>query len=703
MAAEARIMSVNLSLFLWLLHIILVSTEGLTAKPGCQSKCGNLTIPYPLGIGTNCSIGSRAELKCDTTFNPPRLFLMSDTDFEVKQILPKEILLNSGSPRTICYDGSGKNNVSFIYSFLDMYTSPYNFSIGCNMFGKIDDEVSGHPRSGCIRFCDGGMIENLNEGPCKGLGCCQIHVPGGSKYYHTMVEGLDFSVFRLTDYCNVVSQYQDYMLNVDPLWGTSLALRFAVGNGTCEYAAKDPSSFACKKNSDCFDSKVGTGYVCNCAYGYEGNAYLDQGCQDVNECEDPDIYPCKGKCINTEGGYHCADKALPFIWIVIGGGLGVFLLGCSIWMYNKKRRQLTKLSENLFRVDRRLKLIQEISSHTKIFTAKTLELATNNFDESRILGKGGYGTVYKGILPDQCVVAIKKSKIIEKRQFEQFINEVVILTKINHRNIVKLLGCSVENEHPLLVYEYVSNGTLSDHLFRKKETPYSSMIWEDRLRIAAEISGALAYLHSAASIPIIHRDVKASNILLDDHLVAKVADFGLSRENHLDQTEITTLVKGTFGYLDPEYMQSSQLTEKSDVYSFGVVLAELLTGKKSVSLERSVEERNLAIYFTRSINKNQVFSIVEEGMVDEENRGQVLVVAALVQRCLNLKGGERPSMKEVAAELQGLRGFDRKHSSAQKSNEDHAKYTSQQANICLTSFYADRASGRSNTDLTIPR
>ncbi|KAL5729321.1 Wall-associated receptor kinase 5 [Ranunculus cassubicifolius] len=260
------------------------------------------------------------------------------------------------------------------------------------------------------------------------------------------------------------------------------------------------------------------------------------------------------------------------------------------------------------------------------------------------------------------MVAIKKSKVVDESQLGQFINEVVILTRINHRNVVKLLGCCLETEVPILVYEFVSNGTLYDHLHKND----LAISWEYRLRIAAESAGALAYLHSAASVPIIHRDVKSANILLDDHYTAKVADFGASRLNPLDQTQISTLVQGTMGYLDPEYFHNSQLTEKSDVYSFGVVLAEILTRKKPLCFERSEDQRHLAIYFTDSEKKNELFQLIEAVIEGEREKEQVHLAAAIAKRCLSLSGEERPSMREVTAELDDMRGFDR-HSSMEES------------------------------------
>jgi serine/threonine protein kinase len=329
------------------------------------------------------------------------------------------------------------------------------------------------------------------------------------------------------------------------------------------------------------------------------------------------------------------------------------------WIYwALKRRKLLKLKEKFFKQNGGLMLQQRLLSHRgsvetdKIFSADELEKATNNYDKNRVLGQGGYGTVYKGVLPDNKVVAIKKSKVSDQSQIEQFINEVIVLTQINHRNVVKLLGCCLETEVPLLVYEFITNGTLSDHIHNKSLS--SSLSWEKRLKIVAETAGALAYLHSSTSMPIIHRDVKTTNILLDDNYTAKVSDFGASRLVPLDQTQLTTLVQGTFGYLDPEYFHTNQLTEKSDVYSFGVVVAELLTGKEALSFNRPESDRNLALFFVSAIKEDRLLQILEDHIVNEGSIEELKEVANLAKRCLRVRGEDRPSMKEVAIELEGL-------------------------------------------------
>ncbi|XP_050254697.1 wall-associated receptor kinase 1-like [Quercus robur] len=342
----------------------------------------------------------------------------------------------------------------------------------------------------------------------------------------------------------------------------------------------------------------------------------------------------------------------------IGVGLLVLLVGGS-WIYwGLKKRKLIQLKEKFFQQNGGILLQQKLSNYqgsvetAKIYSAEELEKATNNYNESRVLGQGGYGTVYRGILPDNKEIAIKKSKIGSQHQVEQFINEITVLTQIIHRNVVKLLGCCLETEVPLLVYEFITNGTLSDHIHDKGRSFFLS--WEKRLKIAAETARALAYLHSATSVPIIHRDVKTANILLDDNFTSKVSDFGASRLIPHDQTELNTLVQGTFGYMDPEYFHTSQLTEKSDVYSFGVVLAELLTGRMALSFNVPESERNLAKYFVSAVNDDRLFQILEDHIVNEGNIKLLKEVANIAKSCLSLRGEDRPSMKEVAMELEGL-------------------------------------------------
>ncbi|XP_019184424.1 PREDICTED: putative wall-associated receptor kinase-like 16 [Ipomoea nil] len=219
--------------------------------------------------------------------------------------------------------------------------------------------------------------------------------------------------------------------------------------------------------------------------------------------------------------------------------------------------------------------------------------------------------------------------------------EVILLSQINHKNIVKLSGCCLETEVPFLVYEFINNGTLSEHIHNKDKT--SALPWSTHLRIATETAEVFSYLHSAASPSIIHRNVKYVNILLDNDYIAKVSDFGASRLVPQDQTQLTTMLQGTFGYLDPEYMQIHHLTKKSDVYSFGVVLMELLTSKRAISFDGPELERNISQHFLSLLKGNQLFKILDGNILCEGSTTKELQeVALLAKRCLNFKGEDWP-------------------------------------------------------------
>ncbi|WCJ28667.1 Wall-associated kinase family protein [Euphorbia peplus] len=393
----------------------------------------------------------------------------------------------------------------------------------------------------------------------------------------------------------------------------------------------------------------------------------------------PILVPLKSdSCIANPGSLFCQcsngsladgsckqdDRKFPVKFVaLLGVGIGIgllFIVLCTYKLYQfvkKRRNRIHK--QRLFEQNGGFLLQQRLSSggggqKTRIFTEEELERATDNYNESRFLGQGGYGTVYKGMLPDGNIVAVKRSRTIAKNQIEQFINEVVILSQINHRNIVKLLGCCLETPFPLLVYEFIPNGTLSSHIHKQAQDSSSLLSWENRFRIASEVAGAVAYMHSSASFPIFHRDIKSSNILLDDKYSAKVSDFGTSRSIPFDQTHLTTVVQGTFGYLDPEYFYTSQFTDKSDVYSFGVVLIELLTGEKPISFDRTEDERNLVGHFFSSIEEDCLVRILDPIVARDAKKEDVEAIAELAERCLRSKGNTRPTMREVAIELEGL-------------------------------------------------
>uniref|UniRef100_I1PKF3 Protein kinase domain-containing protein n=1 Tax=Oryza glaberrima TaxID=4538 RepID=I1PKF3_ORYGL len=237
-----------------------------------------------------------------------------------------------------------------------------------------------------------------------------------------------------------------------------------------------------------------------------------------------------------------------------------------------------------------------------------IETATNNFDKAHIVGEGGQGTVYRAEI-DGTIVAIKRCKEIDESRKMDFVQELVILCRVNHPNIVKLLGCCLQFEAPMLVYEFVQNKTLHELLdFQRNRSCHVTL--GTRLRIAAESADALAHLHSLPH-PILYGDVKPANILLTEELVAKVSDFGCSTID--EKTQVAP--KGTPGYLDPDYLLEYQLTAKNDVYSFGVILVELLTGKRPLSKER----KTLTSMFKEAMTDGTLIKLLDSDIVNEDN------------------------------------------------------------------------------------
>lgn len=262
------------------------------------------------------------------------------------------------------------------------------------------------------------------------------------------------------------------------------------------------------------------------------------------------------------------------------------------------------------------------------------------------------------MLHDGREVAVKRLYENNFKRAEQFINEVEILTRLRHQYLVTLYGCtSKRSRELLLVYEYVSNGTVADHL-NGKRAKSGLLSWPIRLQIAVETADALAYLHSS---DIIHRDVKTTNLLLDNDFHVKVADFGLSRLFPTNVTHVSTAPQGTPGYVDPEYYQCYQLTEKSDVYSFGVVLVELISSLPAVDTNRHRHDINLSSMAVNKIQNHTLHELVDSNLGFHTNssvRRMVTLVAELAFRCLQQERDMRPSMQEVLDTLKGIHNED---------------------------------------------
>ncbi|KAG8384326.1 hypothetical protein BUALT_Bualt04G0106600 [Buddleja alternifolia] len=284
--------------------------------------------------------------------------------------------------------------------------------------------------------------------------------------------------------------------------------------------------------------------------------------------------------------------------------------------------------------------------------------ATKNFNAKLMIGEGGFGKVYKGILRNGTKVAVKRSEPGHGQGLPEFQTEIMVLSRIRHQHLVSLIGYCDERNEMILVYEFMEKGTLRDHLYILNEESGESTIsssqlsWDQRLRICIGAAKGIHYLHTGSSGAIIHRDIKSTNILLDEHYKAKVADFGLSRTGPLDQSYVCTDVKGSFGYLDPDYFRCSQLTKKSDVYSFGVVLLEVVCARPVIDHSLPREQTNLADWAMTWQRKGELDKIVDPLLVAKINSDSLRKFGETVEKCLQEYGVDRPEMVDVLWDLE---------------------------------------------------
>ncbi|CAK7339472.1 unnamed protein product [Dovyalis caffra] len=609
----------SLVLFI-IIFAIFIATTSNTARAqrsnssNCVSSCGTgksaKVVPFPFGFSSGCPI----NLSCNHRVGDIRI-----GEFQVLNITPNGILI---SILADCNRSIEKIKPLFGQNF-----SP-------SMKNSLLLQNCNKSLSGCV-IPASSLKKDLNLTNCDSksdnLSC------------YPQVHG-DFGTFT---YDNVSSTHCKSIFSSLVPGSESPVVSLQLQRVELEWWIKgDCRSNPCSNNANCSAVKLGNGstagFRCHCISGLVGDGFkTGNGCRRVSKCNASKYM--SGECGGTTR-----------VGVLVGGLIAGALLMAGVALLCYFVRQKSNSLRSQLSAKR---LLCEAAGNSSVpfFQYKEIERATNGFSEKQRLGTGAYGTVYAGKLHNDDLVAIKKIRHRDTDSIDQVMNEIKLLSSVSHPNLVRLLGCCIEEGEPILVYEFMPNGTLCQHLQRERG---SGLPWTIRLTVAAETAKAIAYLHSAMNPPIYHRDIKSSNILLDYNYRSKVADFGLSRLGMVESSHISTAPQGTPGYLDPQYHQYFHLSDKSDVYSFGVVLVEIITALKVVDFSRSHSEVNLAALAIDRIGRGCVDEIIDPFL--DPNRdawtlSSIHSVAELAFRCLAFHRDMRPTMMEVAEELEQIR------------------------------------------------
>ncbi|KAG4146401.1 hypothetical protein ERO13_D05G155180v2 [Gossypium hirsutum] len=300
----------------------------------------------------------------------------------------------------------------------------------------------------------------------------------------------------------------------------------------------------------------------------------------------------------------------------------------------------------------REQVLRGLDLQTGFFTFKQMKAATNNFDAANKIGEGGFGAVYKGVLLDGTIIAVKKLSSKSRQGDREFLNELGMISGLQHLNVVRLYGCCVEGTQLLLVYEFMENNSLAHALFSPTESQLK-LDWPTRQKICLGIAKGLTFLHEESSLKIVHRDIKTTNVLLDSDLNAKISDFGLAKFDEEENTHISTRIAGTIGYMAPEYALWGYLTYKADVYSFGIVALEIVAGKNNTKYRPEEDYVCLQDWALVLQQKGNLMELVDLRLGTEFNEEEAIRMAKVALLCTNSSPALRPTMSEVVNMLEG--------------------------------------------------
>ncbi|XP_071708021.1 wall-associated receptor kinase-like 20 [Rutidosis leptorrhynchoides] len=583
-------------------------------------NCGTTRVPYPLSTTPTCGHQSykircdAGVLKFDTLNNSYPIISISATNQRLvisqspfipntcvnTDLYTQGIQLNASSPFTITLSNT-------IY-FFNCTETMLSYSMDCT------------PTSSCRNYENGSPQMDVCK---KDPRCCSYYNGSSTSLYAlrlTMERCRAYKSFVNLNTALPFSKWPDPA--VELMW---------------DLPPEPPctTQIHCDMRSTCKDAHDGT-KRCLCKSKYYWNAAAGQCTKDLKKSR---------------------HKRIVLVSMTVCSGGMIFVTTITGMIMFIRRRKEEAARQKLAREREKIVGASGTGKSATLFTGKEIKRATNNFSTTGLLGVGGFGEVYKGVMDDGTHVAVKCAKLGNTKSIEQVLNEVRILCQVNHKNLVNLLGCCVELEQPCLVYEYIPNGSLFDHLHNRNKQP---LTWSQRLGISRDTAQGLEYLHFCASPPIYHRDIKSSNILLDNKLKAKVADFGLSRLAETDVTHVTTCAQGTLGYLDPDYYWNYQLTDKSDVYSFGVLLLEILTCQKEIDFSRPIDDVNLAAYIKRMVSEERLADAIDPMLKHNASTLELDSMKSfgfLAVSCLEERRENRPSMKEVSEEIEYIMGI----------------------------------------------
>ncbi|KAF8030925.1 hypothetical protein BT93_D0193 [Corymbia citriodora subsp. variegata] len=360
------------------------------------------------------------------------------------------------------------------------------------------------------------------------------------------------------------------------------------------------------------------------------------------------VYGPLVSAISVVSGFEACSshgkRRINAIYIGVGVSCFVFFMLCILWWkgyLTGKRARRKSADDN-----------KGLDLQTRTYSLQQIKAATNDFDPAFKIGEGGFGPVYKGQLPDGTVVAVKQLSSGSKQGNREFLNEIGVISCLQHPNLVKLHGCCIEGDQLLLVYEYMENNSLSRAMFGPQNYRLQ-LDWPMRLKICIGVAKGLAFLHDESRLRIIHRDIKATNVLLDQDLNPKISDFGLARLGEEEKTHISTKVAGTVGYMAPEYALWGHLTYKADVYSFGVLVLEIVSGQCNSSFVPSDECLCLLDWACQLQQSGNLMELVDEKLKPEIDRGEAEMVIKVVLLCTSASPSQRPTMSEVVNMLEG--------------------------------------------------